>query len=205
MSRAAIFGLAVVVALVSVSAAVAGRPARPGGLDPDQPTPTVIDPVPYDHSAHAEVMEAKGVSCVTCHPVGARTEQGAPSKALEPPLQVCHSCHLREAKGAPRQAGPKCLQCHADRMELVPSNHQVDWMKMHAIEARALSNSCDSCHEPRRCVDCHEGRGALSRTPHPPGFRATHGIEARIDPASCSTCHVETSCTACHTSGVLPW
>jgi len=204
MTRSLLAALAIVVTLVSVSA-LAGRPVRPGGIDPDV-TPSVIAPLPYDHEVHAEVMEAKGVTCVTCHPVGARKAAGgAPDEPIGPPLHVCHGCHLREVKGAPRKAQPKCIQCHDDRSELIPVNHRVGWMEMHGIEARALSNGCDSCHEPRRCVDCHENRGALSRTPHPPGFRATHGIEARIDPASCSTCHVETTCTECHTSGVIPW
>lgn len=195
----------IVVGLLAVSVAVAGRPVRPGGLAADATAPAVLDPVPFDHSVHDEVMRDKHVPCVTCHAIGARTEAGAPDEPLPIPFGTCHGCHLRQAKGAPRAASEQCLQCHANRAELYPANHRVGWMQAHAIEARALGSSCDSCHETRTCVECHENRGALSRTPHPPGFRSTHGIEARVDPASCSSCHVESSCSACHASGVIPW
>jgi len=194
-----------VLGLLGVSVVLAGRPVRPGGLAADAEAPRVLDPVPFDHARHSEVMEDKGVTCVTCHAVGAHTDDGAPSAALPTPLGPSHACHLREVRGVPRSASSQCLQCHPNRAELLPFDHRVGWMKAHAVEARALGSSCDSCHETRRCIDCHESRGALSRTPHPPGFRVTHGIEARVDPASCSTCHVESTCTACHASGVIPW
>lgn len=190
---------------VSLAVAVARRPVRAGGLAPDAPAPAVYEPLPFHHGTHDATFVAKGISCVTCHPVGARTATGAPDRPLPTPLATCHGCHLGEVKRSPRKATAWCTQCHPHRAELLPADHRVGWMQAHAIEARALSNGCATCHEDRMCIDCHEARGALATTPHPPGFRATHGIEARVDPASCSTCHVESSCTACHASGVIPW
>lgn len=190
---------------LAVSLAVAGPAPRPGGLAADAPVPTVADPLPFNHGVHEKTFKKTNVTCVHCHPVGARTDAGAPGVDLPPPRSACHGCHLGQLPGSPRKAANTCSDCHPQRSELLPATHGLGWLEGHGPEARSVRASCDACHDRTECIDCHEGRGALSRTPHPPGFRSTHGIEARVDPASCSTCHTEDTCAACHTTGVVPW
>jgi hypothetical protein len=191
-------------AACAVGLAVAAPAPRPGGLAADAPAPAVADPLPFDHVEHETAFAKADVTCVHCHPVGARTAAGAPG-AVPTPLSTCHGCHLGELPGSPRRAQNTCSSCHPHRAELQPANHGLGWLEAHGPEARALGASGSACHDRTACIDCHEGRGATSRTPHPPGFRATHGIEARVDPASCSTCHTEDVCAACHVTGVTPW
>ena len=191
-------GLAILLGVTALAA-----PAlRVGGL---RTPPRVQEPLPFDHAEHRAIFERKDLTCVTCHPVGLRTAEGAPTQDVPTPRSSCHGCHLGTFKGAPRKADPTCGTCHPDRTELVPVDHGVGWQEAHGAEARARGRTCTACHDTSACVDCHEGRGALSRTPHPPGFRATHGVEARLDPAKCSSCHVEDTCTACHREGRTPW
>jgi len=129
----------------------------------------------------------------------------APAVDPSPPRAACHGCHRDDFPGAPRNAPIQCMLCHADRQELMPASHAIDWIEDHGPDARARGNECEACHATATCVDCHESRGPLQRDPHPPGFRAFHGVEARLDPMSCSTCHAGEKCTACHTTGAMPW
>ncbi|MFT7519657.1 MAG: hypothetical protein ACI9MC_001799 [Kiritimatiellia bacterium] len=177
---------------------------RPGGLPDAAPAPSVIEPIPFAHSVHSEPFDKVGLTCVHCHPVGARKDDTQVSLP-KVPLSSCHGCHLNALPGAPRQADPTCTTCHADRAQLVPKSHGLDWVGGHGPDARTAMKQCSSCHQRGMCVDCHEGRGAMSRSPHPPAFGSTHGVEARLDPASCSTCHAEQTCTSCHITGVTPW
>lgn len=184
--------------------AVAGPALNPGGL-PTDARPVVAEPLPFDHDVHRKTFRKEGLACVHCHPVGARTEQGAPAQALAAPRSTCHGCHLGTFPGAPRKAASTCTDCHPHRAQLLPADHGLGWLDGHGPAARALRNNCEDCHDEGGCVACHEGRGATSRSPHGAGFRATHGIEARTDPAKCSSCHTEDTCTACHVTGVIPW
>ena len=167
--------------------------------------PSVRDPLPFEHDAHARVFRATGVACVDCHPVGL-TAQGASSPEMPPPpLSSCHGCHLGEVAGAPRRAPSECATCHGDRDALRPASHDATWLLAHAASARGPAAGCEDCHTTSQCLDCHDRRGALAATPHPPGFGSFHGIEARLDPRACSTCHEASTCTTCHTQGKAPW
>lgn len=171
--------------------------------------PRLIDPLPFDHGEHAAAFSRAGVGCVDCHLVGlreAKPAEGAPEVQVpDPPLSSCHGCHQAELPKAPRAAPDNCTLCHADVRELMPADHDLDWIAIHGDLARSATASCSSCHEPATCFDCHDRRGAGSENPHEVGFRSTHGVEARMDPRQCSSCHTEASCTTCHTGGALPW
>ncbi len=164
-------------------------------------------PLPFDHAEHARTFDKAGLSCIDCHPVGAKAS--APTEAALPlpegPRSTCHGCHLGEVSKAPRAAQDDCLLCHADLTGLMPPDHNLDWISAHGDQSRAAGSSCSTCHRPAECLDCHDRRGAGSESPHPVGFRSGHGVEARLDPRSCSTCHTQTSCSSCHEGGAAPW
>jgi hypothetical protein len=173
------------------------------------PAPSVLDPLPFDHSVHTRALDKAGLTCVSCHPVGLQLAEGAPDSTgvplPPPPASSCHGCHGGEVKHAGRNAPPDCFLCHADRAELRPVDHGPDWTALHGRASRAAGQSCSNCHSAGACLDCHDRRGAGSANPHGPGFARFHGVEAQVDPRSCSACHAETSCVACHTSGGTPW
>ncbi len=166
--------------------------------------PTVIEPLPFDHSTHDKPFDRFGLSCADCHPLGL-TSESTDVEMLPAPRSVCHACHRGELKGAPRRASDRCSACHPVRDELKPESHNLGWSKEHGPEAQALRNGCDTCHDRGQCIDCHEARGAMTRSPHGPGFRSFHGVDARIDGASCVRCHASETCLQCHEGGKRPW
>ena len=171
--------------------------------DVKKAAPTVADPLPFDHAKHEKPFDRSGLTCVDCHPVGARSETVEPE--LPPPPRVaCHSCHRQGVKGAPKLAKPTCAQCHPVREELKPESHAIGWIDDHGAEARSLRSGCETCHDRGQCIDCHDGRGALARRPHGAGWEIIHGIEARLDVASCVGCHAEETCKRCHENGGRP-
>lgn len=177
------------------------------GHEPDGPT--LQEPLPFDHGEHAGAFDAGRLTCTDCHPVGlAQVEEetvAAPEVELPPPRSTCHGCHLGQVQRALRAAPSTCGSCHADLMELLPSDHDEAWTQGHAPAARAGAGTCQDCHEAAWCFACHDDRGPLAEQPHDPGFRIVHGIEARLDPRSCTTCHSGASCVECHESGGSPW
>ena len=181
--------------------ALAFAPAIAG--DPVQ----LRSPLPFDHGEHAGTFERSGLSCLDCHPVGARRASGDPSPLALPsaPRSSCHGCHLGELSKAPRSAPDTCTLCHSSLDGLVPRDHSLDWIATHGDMSRSAGSTCDTCHRAAECLDCHDRRGAGSENPHGAGFRSSHGVEARLDPRSCSTCHTEATCTSCHVQGAMPW
>ncbi len=167
----------------------------------DAEVPALIDPFPFSHADHAETFEQVRLMCVTCHPIGLVQE---PPIELGTPTSTCHACHRGEVTRTP--VGPdNCLICHVDRAQLVPVDHEINWLRTHGDAARVRKSTCSTCHRTSTCVDCHDRRGPMVKSPHGPGFSAFHGIDARLDPRSCSTCHAPQTCTSCHESGVSPW
>jgi len=194
--------LLIAAAVFLVAAVLAWLPPRGSGDDSEPPT--VVDPLPFDHSTHRGAFTRIGLMCADCHPVGLRAESGAVND-LPAPRSICHGCHRGEADGAPRGAASRCGACHPDREELIPETHGIGWHDDHAPEARSLRAGCDDCHDRGQCIDCHDTRGAAVHTPHPPGFRSLHGIDARLDGATCATCHAAETCVRCHEQGGWPW
>jgi len=180
--------------------------------------PTLITPLPFDHSTHTAALERVGLQCTDCHGFEATPSLDATARPLievpppaegsaaSPPVapSLCHGCHRSELPLRPA-APTACALCHPVRDELRPRSHDPDWTQNHGREARRPKAECSDCHDLPTCVACHETRGALARDPHPPGFRSLHGLEARLDPASCDTCHTAEACVSCHTSGAIPW
>ena len=194
MRTALVARLALVLA-VGCASASAGDPVQ------------LRSPLPFDHSAHAATFERTGVSCLDCHPIGARrsSPDGGSMALPEAPRSSCHGCHLGEVSKVPRSAPDTCTLCHASLDGLKPRDHGLDWISAHGDQSRSAGASCSTCHRPSECLDCHDRRGAGSENPHPAGFRSGHGVEARLDPRSCSTCHTEQTCTSCHLQGAMPW
>ncbi len=206
--------------LLLIAAAVGGLSlvALASAGDPE-PKPTLVDPLPFDHSAHNAEFDRLQLACMDCHAFG----DPAPPKTLGDPkaapverepfvdesipvnLAICHGCHRGEATRASEGAPGACATCHPNADELLPDSHGPSWIHDHAPEARSLLAECSECHQRSVCVDCHEARGALARSPHDVGFRSLHGIEARLDPSNCATCHTAETCTTCHTTGATPW
>lgn len=189
--------------------AFAAATAGAGPRSEPEAMPALREPLAFDHEAHGEVFAKVRVGCVDCHPIGLSVRVDGVSQPqvedLPRPLSVCHGCHRGMVKGAPRKAPGTCMLCHANREDLIPPSHAVDWLTEHDDEARAGIANCRDCHEPSTCVSCHERRGPGARTPHPPAWLNFHGIEARLDPFRCSTCHAGESCAECHASGEGPW
>lgn len=171
--------------------------------DPGEP-PALLEPLPFDHSAHQRPFDQLGLTCADCHPVGLRAASGKVAD-LPAPLSVCHGCHLAELEGMPRKAERRCGACHEGGEELKPGTHGVGWESDHTFEARQIRADCDDCHDTGQCVQCHDARGAMTFAPHPPGFRAVHGVEAKFNGARCVTCHAAETCVRCHEDGGWPW
>ncbi len=140
------------------------------------------------------------------------------ARSAERSPQICAECH----------GETWCSECHSQRRGLpidqrLPEAierrlpHPGDFIVRHAIEARARSASCLSCHTSQSCDACHLERGVSaaglgSVSPHPPGWvsgggsRAGHGRAARRDIVSCMGCHDHgplTNCIECHRVGGL--
>ncbi|MBU0551103.1 hypothetical protein KJ940_06330, partial [Myxococcota bacterium] len=200
--------------------------------------------VRLSHRAHlargARCADCHGVGSPT-RPVEARC---AGCHSVEDP-RGCVDCHLADATGrlitqGPRgallpqdhaapgfatqhRADPRCAACHAERDCLAchagrlkpPSIHPMDYLSLHASDARARRLDCGRCHAHQACVDCHLKAG-LTDGPrphgapfHPPGFigaagdapsAAHHRHEARADLQRCVGCHTEATCLRCHSA-----
>jgi hypothetical protein len=193
--------------LACIGFAAVGLPALGSDDAPSPTTPPLLEPLPFDHQGHERSFAKAGLTCTSCHPVGAQhTEQASPEDAtLPPPRSSCHACHLQIVEHAPKRAPDACMRCHSSRDALEPESHRVAWDQEHGEEAMARGAHCDRCHDTTGCVACHEERGATASSPHGPGFGAFHGVEARVDPQRCSSCHQGASCTRCHQGGSLSW
>lgn len=119
--------------------------------------------------------------------------------------KLCASCHDED----------DCTSCHAGVVRPMRI-HAADYMTTHALDARAGTQNCQSCHRLQTdCLACHErlgmgvgpdskfGVGSAQRF-HPagwagaPGTPQGHAPAAQRNIAACASCHAEDSCLACH-------
>ncbi|MCH9687830.1 MAG: cytochrome c3 family protein [Deltaproteobacteria bacterium] len=119
--------------------------------------------------------------------------------------QLCATCHSETF----------CTDCHAGALRPLRL-HSGDYLTAHALDARARTQDCQSCHRTQTfCQGCHERLGFGNRTDGdfavgggltfhpdgwsgPPGMAQTHAHAAQRNIAACASCHTEDSCLACH-------
>jgi len=166
----------------------------------------------FSHPRHEKALAAASVTCVECHRfdalIDADDEQVArtlSTRALHPGSASCHFCHRAEmARMA--QAPDACTTCHTNIAPLLPEDHQIAWLKVHASSARANPAQCETCHRQSFCIDCHQRRDTIHTVVHERNFRFFHSVEARANPIQCGSCHRADFCINCHQAGkvVLP-
>jgi len=158
----------------------------------------------FDHARHAGVLEQEAIPCGDCHRFDARITTGdeslaaaASSAAQYPGSAACHSCHgPSETRMA--AAPSACTTCHTSMLALLPANHQIAWLRVHASEASADPVSCQNCHRDAFCINCHQNRDSLLTFMHERNYLSYHGIDARANPIQCGNCHREDFCLGCH-------
>jgi len=158
----------------------------------------------FDHEAHAAILAKQSVTCGDCHRFDARIETGNAglAGALSGAAQIpggaaCHYCHgpsdtrLAEAPTA-------CTTCHSNMMALLPANHEIAWLRVHASVASADPSACQNCHRDSFCVNCHQNRDSILTFVHDRNYLSFHSVDARANPIQCGNCHREDFCTQCH-------
>jgi hypothetical protein len=158
----------------------------------------------FDHARHAAILETQGVTCADCHRFDAQIDTGDAglAKALSgtaqlPGAAACHYCHgPSDTKIAAAPAA--CTTCHANLAPLLPANHQIAWMRVHASEASADPTSCQNCHRDAFCVNCHQNRDSQLTFVHDRNYISYHSVDARANPIQCGNCHREDFCSQCH-------
>lgn len=161
----------------------------------------------FSHPVHKATFEREHVQCFACHTMTARIDDEqeaaaaikASKETFQPGKEACHSCHYNPQAG--NTAPDRCGLCHLDVRAIQPANHNYDWMTRHLVFAKADSQSCEGCHQPRQCQDCHNRRDQTVRNVHDANVRFTHGIEARANPMRCGECHSTGFCQSCHVQG----
>lgn len=119
--------------------------------------------------------------------------------------QLCAQCHSETF----------CTDCHAGAVRPMRI-HAADYMTTHALDARANTQDCQSCHRVQSdCIACHQrlgmGEGPDSKFGvgsslrfHPAGWDGppespqSHAFAAQRNITACASCHTEDSCLACH-------
>ncbi len=120
--------------------------------------------------------------------------------------QLCAQCHDETF----------CTDCHAGAVRPMRI-HSGDYLTTHALDARAQTQDCQSCHRVQTdCLACHQRLGLEQRgsdakfgvgSPlrfHPPGWEGppsapqSHAFAAQRNIMACASCHTEDSCLACH-------
>jgi hypothetical protein len=198
------------------------------GIVSDRPGAPVRPPMSTCLECHQADFDR--ASCTGCHPaadlartmpesfmrhdVAWLTRHGA--AATRSPA-VCTQCHAEST----------CLECHDTTASLRLDQrrpeqvlrempHRADYVSRHAMDARAQTTRCVSCHTPATCDACHVERGVSAArpgavNPHPDGWvgrdtrsRDFHGRAARRNLLSCAGCHDQgpaTNCIECHRPG----
>jgi len=118
---------------------------------------------------------------------------------------LCQSCHDESF----------CTDCHTGTVRPLRI-HASDYLTAHAMDARAATQDCQSCHRLQSdCLACHERLGlgagpdrrfgvgsALSFHPEgwsgSPGMPQAHAMAAQRNIATCASCHTEDTCLSCH-------
>jgi hypothetical protein len=161
-----------------------------------------------DHAAHIERVKE---DCAKCH-----------SRLSEPnhpaPVSDGHAACLKCHEHAQQYADASCAACHVDLASyplepLTQVSHQGDFLRRHALVAKASDASCATCHSDQNfCLDCHAKTTMVKvetkfadrpdrRFIHRNDFLGRHSVEARADPVSCQRCHStgpNSSCETCH-------
>ena len=120
--------------------------------------------------------------------------------------QMCASCHDENF----------CTDCHAGPIRPMRL-HADDYLTTHAIDARAKSQDCSSCHRLQtECRACHLRAGVTSAGEEsafgvgsplrfhpvdwhgPPGTPQGHALPAQRNISVCVSCHTQDTCLACH-------
>lgn len=158
----------------------------------------------FDHVRHAQILERAQITCVECHRFDARIETGneALAAAMSGAAQVpggpaCHYCHgPSETRIA--AAPSACTTCHQNMAALLPEDHQVAWLRVHASVASADPVACQNCHRDSFCVNCHQNRDSILTFVHERNYLSFHSVDARANPIQCGNCHRLDFCTNCH-------
>ncbi len=178
------------------------------------PWPKAQPSLVFNHAKHIERVKE---DCSRCH-----TQLPSPMRSEETPpkMAACLGCHEHRKD----YDDGRCMKCHTDLSRyptkpLADFTHKGDFLRNHAVAARAEAESCATCHEQRFCADCHAAATAPAKIEtflpervdrsfiHRNDFISRHSIEASADPASCNRCHGTSFCTDCHAAqglGTLP-
>jgi hypothetical protein len=162
----------------------------------------------FDHAAHAEILASQGLTCVDCHRFDATIDSGdekvaaaLSSAALHPGSGACHYCHgPSDTRLATAPAA--CTTCHDNIAPLLPPDHQIAWLRVHASVASADPVACQNCHRDAFCINCHQARDSILTFVHERNYLSYHSIDARANPMQCGSCHRVDFCTNCHAKAV---
>jgi hypothetical protein len=162
----------------------------------------------FNHARHAKVMETVPVACTECHrfdvlidTANADLAMALSAQALYPGGAACHACHRTDGAAHMEQAPPECTTCHDNLLPLLPEDHYVAWLKVHATAATTNSTACEKCHRQAFCIDCHSRRDTVQTVYHERNFKFFHSVQARANPMQCGSCHRQDFCINCHTQG----
>lgn len=206
------YGAAAVVALLFAAASLAACRGlgSAGGVLQQRASPTDNSTADarrsFDHRRHEAAFGAAGVLCIDCHRFDQSIGTADPAAAraisahgLNPGSGACHGCHL---DGVGATAAPNaCSTCHDNLAPLLPDDHRIAWMRVHASAARNDPARCETCHRQAQCIDCHQRRDDIQTRVHDRNFRFTHSIIARANPMQCGSCHRPDYCSNCHQQG----
>lgn len=162
----------------------------------------------FDHARHAKLFDQHQVTCADCHRFDATIESGDPQVAAAlsgaaqyPGSGACHYCHgPSETRLA--AAPSACTTCHRNVGPLLPANHQIAWLRVHASIASTDPVQCQNCHRDAFCINCHQARDSILTFVHERDYLTTHSVDARSDPMQCGSCHREDFCINCHAQTV---
>jgi nitrate/TMAO reductase-like tetraheme cytochrome c subunit len=162
----------------------------------------------FDHARHGDVLARGLITCGDCHRFDARIETSDSTlaaamsgAALLPGGSACHYCHgpsdtrLAEAPSA-------CTTCHSNLSPLLPEDHQIAWLRVHASVASADPAACQNCHRDAFCINCHQNRDSILTFVHDRNFISFHSVDARANPIQCGNCHRVDFCTNCHARAI---
>lgn len=158
-----------------------------------------LPPVPFDHDAHAKVMQDRGQDCTSCHKPAAQGESDAGKTALS---YAFKNTREKSAKSAKDLFHDGCISCHAAQAKTgKPSGPQE-------AECRACHNAPAAAQnakpfDPALDKGLH-ARHITSRDVTAPGKKP-----GTVAPVNCAACHhpiagdatgktTRESCRSCH-------